>query len=172
MKSRFALIVALVFGAAALRLLPHPPNFEPIGAIALFAGAHLASKRWAFLIPLTALFFSDLLIGFHDQMPVVYGAFALIVCLGFMLQERRSAGPIGAAAVAGSTLFFILTNFGVWAFGSLYPKTLAGLGACYVAAIPFYGYTVAGTLFYTAVLFGGLALAGRKISRLAPSVSS
>jgi hypothetical protein len=166
MKPRMAVLIGMIFLAAGLRLIPHPPNFEPIGAMALFAGAHLAGKRWPFAIPLLALFLSDILIGFHDQMPIVYGAFALMVCLGFALRNHRTAGPVTAAALGASALFFILSNFGVWAFGSLYPRTFAGLISCYVAAIPFFAYTVAGTLFYTAVLFGGFALAERKIPRM------
>lgn len=172
MKPRFATLTVMIFAAAILRLLPHPPNFEPVGAIALFAGAHMAGKRWAFIIPLAALLLSDVFIGFHDQMLVVYGAFALVVCLGFSLREHRTAGPVAIAALAGATLFFVLTNYGVWAFGSLYPRTLAGLVSCYVAAVPFFGYTVAGTLFYSAVLFGTFALAERKITQLAPAPSS
>ena len=171
MKPRLATLTVMIFAAAILRMLPHPPNFEPIGAMALFAGAHLTGKRWALMIPLAALFLSDVFIGFHDQMLIVYGAFALVVCLGFSLREHRTAGPVAIAGLAGATLFFVLTNFGVWAFGSLYPKTLAGLVSCYVAAIPFFGSTVAGTLFYTAVLFGTFALAESKITRLALSPS-
>lgn len=163
MRPRIVLLVGMIFGAAALRLVPHPPNFEPIGALALFAGAHFEKKSWAFVVPLAALLLSDLVIGFHTQMPLVYGAFALIVCMGFTLREQRTFVPVLTSAVAASVLFFVVSNFGVWALDSLYPKTLAGLVTCYIAAIPFFSNTLAGSVFYAAVLFGGFALAERKI---------
>lgn len=163
MKPRFTLIVAMIFGAAALRLVPHPANFDAIGALALFGGAHLGDKRWAFLIPLAALFLGDVIIGFHAQMPLVYGVFALMVCMGFALRERRTPLSVAGVAVAASILFFVVTNFGVWALDALYPMTFQGLVTCYVAAIPFFANTLAGNLFYSAVLFGGFALAERKV---------
>ena len=169
MKPRFALVVAMVFGAAALRLLPHPANFDAIGALALFGGAHFTEKRWSFLIPFGALFLSDLILGFHAQMPLVYGVFALMVSMGFALRERRTALPVAGMAIAGSVLFFLVTNFGVWAFDGLYPMTLQGLVACYVAAIPFFQNTLLGNLFYAAVLFGGFALVEKKLPVIAPA---
>ena len=172
MKSRLLLLTGMIFAAAGMRLLPHPPNFESIGALALFAGAHFDDKRWAFILPLAAMLLSDAVIGFHAQMPVVYGTFALVVWLGFYLRERRATLPITGAAVAASTLFFVLTNFGVWAFDGLYPRTFEGLVVCYVAAIPFFGNTLAGTVFYAVLLFGGFALAERKIAVFAPATRS
>ena len=168
MKPRMALLVSMIFAAAALRLLPHPSNFEPIGALALFAGAHL-EKRRAFLIPLLAMLLSDAVIGFHTQLPLVYGAFALIACMGLSLKGRVTASAVTVSAFAASLLFFALTNFGVWAFDSLYPHTMTGLIACYVAALPFFANSVAGTLFYSALLFGGFALAERKLPAFAPA---
>ncbi len=161
MIARALLLVILIFSAAAARLVPHPPNFAPIGAMALFGGACFADKRWAFAVPLAAMLVSDLVLGFHRLMPVVYGSFVLIVCVGFWLRKRRALVPIGAAAMSSSLLFFAATNIGVWALGSLYPKTWQGLVACYVAAVPFFWNTLLGDLFYSAVLFGGLALAER-----------
>ena len=172
MKSRLGLLIGMIFAAAGMRFLPHPPNFESIGAIALFAGAHFDDKRWAFVLPLAAMLLSDAVIGFHAQMPIVYGTFALVVCMGFFLRERRTALNIAGAAAAASTLFFVITNFGVWAFDGLYPRTFEGLVVCYIAAIPFFGNTLAGSLFYTAVLFGGFALAERKITVFAPATHS
>jgi hypothetical protein len=158
-KTRLLVIGGMILAAAASRLIPHPPNFSPITAIALLGGACFVEKRWAFVVPLAALLVSDVLLGFYRLMPVVYGSFALIVCLGFWLRSRRTAVPIALAALAGSLLFFIVTNFGVWALGTLYPKTTDGLLACYVAAVPFFQNTLLGDAAYTAVLFGGLALA-------------
>lgn len=167
-RIRFLALVGMIVAAAASRLTPHPPNFAPIGAMALFGGACFASKRMAFLVPVAAMLLSDLAIGLlsgdlslglHRLMPVVYGSVALIVCLGFWLRRRRNAVPIAGAALASSILFFVLTNFGVWALGSWYPKTWDGLVARYVAAIPFFHNTLLGGAVYSTVLFGGLALA-------------
>lgn len=182
-RIRFLVLAGMILAAAASRLIPHPPNFAPIGAMALFGGACFVSKRMAFLVPLAAMLLSDLAIGllsgdlslgFHRLMPVVYGSFALIVCLGFSLRRRRKLVPIAGAALASSVLFFALTNVGVWALGSLYPKTWEGLVACYVAAIPFFRNTLLGDAVYTTVLFGGLALAEKGLPALrepAPAVS-
>jgi len=166
---RVLLWTSLVLAGAILRLLPHPPNFEPIGALALLSGAHAEKKHWAFIFPLAAMLLSDVVIGFHDQMLLVYGSYALIAWMGLALRQRKGALPVAAAAIAASILFFILTNFGVWAFGALYPKTPEGLVACFIAAIPFFANTVAGNFFYSAVLFGGFALLERKVPALAPA---
>lgn len=158
-RIRFSVITGMILAGAASRLIPHPPNFAPIGAMALFGGACFTRKRWAVVVPLAAMFFSDLVLGLHRLIPVVYGSFALIVCLGYWLRTRRKLGPIAVATLGSSVLFFVLTNFGVWALGSWYPKTWAGLVACYVAAVPFFRNTLLGDAVYAALLFGGLALA-------------
>src|SRR5262249_34833653 len=132
MRARLAVLITIVFSAAFFRLMPHPPNLTPIAAMALFGGAYFGDKRLAFLVPIAALFVSDLGLGFYSQMPIVYATFALIVCIGFWLRQRRTLLPIAGATLASSILFYGMTNFAVWAFGSLYPKTLAGLLACYV----------------------------------------
>ncbi|MCH8882483.1 MAG: TonB-dependent receptor [SAR324 cluster bacterium] len=167
-RARFWLAAGLVLAAGIVRLLPHPMNFAPIGAMALFGGAHFPKKRWAFCFPLAALFAGDLaqhLVtgrGFHELMPAVYGSFAAVVLLGFLLRSRRGMLRIGVAACAGSALFFAITNFAVWAMLDTYPPTAAGLAACYLAALPLLGNTLAGDLSYAALLFGGFALAGRR----------
>ena len=166
LKPRLLVLIVMVLAAALSRIIPHPPNLTSISAIALFDGAYFSDRRLAFLVPLTALFLSDLIFGLYSHMEVVYLSFALIVCIGLWLQKRRSAIHIAGAALASSVLFFLLTNFGVWAFESLYPKTIEGLIACYVAAIPFFQNTIQGDLSFTAVLFGGFALLERSFSRL------
>lgn len=166
---RFLALAGIVLTAAMARLLPHPPNCTPIAAMALFGGASFAGRRAALFVPLLAMYLSDLVLGFfvydfgwyHGSMPYVYGSFALIAGLGLWLRRRRTPLRIAATALAGSVLFFLITNFGVWAGGSLYPKTAEGLIACYVAAVPFFRNTLAGDAFFTAVLFGGFALAER-----------
>ncbi len=161
LKPRFLTLVAIILAAAATRLLPHPLNFAPITAMALFGGAHFSDKRLAFVVPLVAMFLSDLILGLHMLMPVVYLSFAVIVGIGFLLRGRKRILPVAGAAVTGSLLFFILTNFGVWLLGPGYPRTMAGLTGCYIAAIPFFQNTLLGDLFYTGVLFGGFAFAER-----------
>ena len=158
LKPRLLLVVTMIMAAAASRLVPHPPNLTAVTAMALFGGATLADKRLAFLIPLSALFVSDLVLGFHSQMLVVYGCFAAVVCIGLWLQKHRSAPLIAGAALGSSILFFGVTNFGVWAIDGMYPLTWQGLIACYTAAIPFFRNTLEGDLLYTLVLFGGFAL--------------
>jgi TctA family transporter len=165
-KTRLTVLAGMILAAAAFRILPHPPNFSPIAAIALLGGSQFADKRLAFLVPLTAMLLGDLVLGLHALMPVVYGCFGIIVCLGFWLRRRRNAPRIVVAALASSVLFYLLTNFAVWASTNLYPKTIAGLTACYVAAIPFFWNTLAGDCLFTAVLFGGLALAEWRLPRL------
>ena len=166
---RLIALVSAVLAAALFRLVPHPPNFSPIAAMALFSGAYFGRKGLAFAAPLGAMLVSDAVLGFHSGMPVVYGSLALIVVLGWLLTAKRSAGRIAAAAVSASVLFYLVTNFGVWALGDMYPKTLAGLGACYVAALPFFQNSLAGDLVFTALLFGGFALAERWLPALRQS---
>ena len=160
-------LIGVVCVAAVLRLVPHPPNFTPIAATALFGGAYFASRRVAFVVPLLAMYLSDLFLGFfvydfgffNAQMPFVYASFAMTVCLGLVIRHHRRPLQIAAAALTGSLMFFVVTNFGVWATGTFYPKTANGLATCYVAAIPFFRNTLAGDVVYTIVLFGGFALA-------------
>lgn len=158
LRPRHEALIAMILAAAVSRLIPHPYNFAPIGALALFGGAQFADKRLAFLVPAAALFLSDLVIGLYSHMEWVYLNFALTVCLGLWLRQRRGALRIAAASLAASVLFFVVTDLGVWLNDALYAKSLAGLLACYAAAIPFFGNTLLGDGFYCLVLFGGLAL--------------
>lgn len=164
--SRLIALLSAIAAAAALRLVPHPPNFSPIDAMALFSGAYLGRRGIAFVAPLAALLLSDLVLGFYAGMNFVYASVALVVVIGWSLSSRRSAGRVGVAAIAGSASFFVITNFGMWLFSGFYPPTRAGLEACYVAAIPFFQNTLAGDLFYTVLLFGGFALLERAVPAL------
>lgn len=164
--SRLLAILIAIVGAAALRLVPHPPNFTPIGAMALFSGAYLGRRGVAFVAPLAALLLSDLFLGFYHGMAFVYATTSLVVVIGWWISSRRSSLKVVAAALASSVTFFVLTNFGMWLFSGFYPLTAAGLAACYVAAIPFFQNTVVGDLFYAGVLFGGFALLERAIPAL------
>jgi len=139
--------------AVLMRLLPHLPNFTPIAAMALFGGVYL-NKRYAFIIPLTAMFASDIFLGFHQAMPYVYGSFILAGMIGLWLKKHKSAKNIICASLISSILFFLITNFGVWAAG-WYPKTLNGLLESYLMGIPFFKDTVFGDLVYSGMFFGG-----------------
>jgi len=162
----FVFPALIIVGAALLRLVPHAPNFAPIGAMALFGGAYLP-KRWALVLPLAAMFLSDIFIGFDgvDGRAAVYGSFLLIGLLGIWLGNHKSAANIIGASLAGSLLFFLITNFTVLYTESLYPRTWAGLLESYTMALPFFRYTVLGDVFYTAVFFGGFELAVRMVKK-------
>jgi len=168
---RLITLLSAILGAAALRLVPHPPNFSPIDAMALFSGAYLGRRALAFVAPLGALLLSDLVLGFYHGQATVYFSVALIVMIGMAALSGRSPVRIGAAAIASSVLFFAITNLGMWAFSGFYPRTFGGLEACYVAAIPFFQNTIAGDLFYATLLFGGFRLAELLIPRLAQSAA-
>ena len=161
---RLVAIVTMIAAAVVSRLVPHPWNLTSVGAVALFAGAYLEDRRLAFLVPLGALFLSDLVLGFYQGMAVTYLAFALIVGLGLWLGRHRTPLRIARATLAGSVLFFVLTNLGVWTFGAMYPHNGAGLLACFTAALPFFRGTLIGDASYSLILFGGFAL----LERMAP----
>ena len=164
--TRLIALLSAIAAATALRLVPHPPNFSPIDAMALFSGAYLGRRGIAFVAPLAALFLSDLVLGFYHGVATVYATVALIVVIGWWLSSKRTPLRIGAAAIMSSVTFFVITNFGMWLFSGFYPVTYAGLVACYAAAIPFFQNTVAGDLSYTVLLFGGFALAQQLMPRL------
>ena len=169
MTSNHARLIALLSAivlAAALRLVPHPPNFTPIGAMALFSGAYLGRRAVAFVAPLGAMLLSDTVLGFYSGMWVTYLAVALIVLVGWVALSRVSVLRVAAAALASSIVFFVVSNFGTWALSGMYPHTAAGFSACYVAAIPFFQNTVAGDLFYATLLFGGFAIVEHAAPRL------
>jgi hypothetical protein len=165
---RTLLALALIALAAALRMAPHPWNFTPVGAMALFSGAVLKDRRLAFLFPLVALFAGDIFIGFHKLLPIVYASFLVNVAIGLWLRDRRTIARITLATLLGAIQFFIVTNFAVWQFLSGFPHTASGLAACYVAGIPFFWNTLAGDAVYAALLFGGYALAERMLPALRP----
>ncbi|MEF8816569.1 MAG: DUF6580 family putative transport protein [Salinibacter sp.] len=171
---RFAVLTGVVLLAAAARLLPHPPNVTPIAALALFGGAHFANRWTGLGVALGALLLGDLVIGVHALVPFVYGGFAAIGVLGFWLRSDRSVGRVAGATVAGSLLFFLVTNFGMWWLFDTYPPTAAGLWACYVAGLPYLANSLAGNAVYVTALFGGVALLKRGVPALrsAPSAAS
>lgn len=155
---RLITVLSFIAFAAIVRALPHPWNFTPIGAMALFSGAKLGRNWQAFLYPLVALFVGDVFVGFHRLMPIVYLSFCISVLIGLLFRRSQSPGRIGLATFLGAVQFFLTTNFAMWTISTIYPKSLAGLFACYLAGIPYFWHTLAGDAFYVAVLFGGFAL--------------
>jgi len=170
---KFGIIVLMVVAAAATRFMPHPPNFTPIGGMALFGAAHFAKKYWAYLIPFLALWLSDLILN-----NVVYSspdgftwitsfglwnfaAFGMIVFLGSNILKKINLPNIIGASVIGSLVFFLITNFGIWASDPLnmYADNIAGLTAAVAAGLPFFWNTLAGDIVYVGVLFGGYEIA-------------
>lgn len=166
-KPKILVLLAFMVVAGVLRALPFPPNFAPIGAMALFGGAYFADRRMAFLLPLVVMLFSDFILellyltgmrqygGFHEQMICVYLAFVGMVFIGRLLKNRVNVFSVTAASFSASVLFFVVSNFGVWAMSSVdYTHDFSGLVNCYAMAIPFFRNTVLGDLFFCALMFG------------------
>ena len=160
-------IIILILFASFSRLIPHIPNFTPVGAIALFGGAYFKNKFHAFLIPILSLFISDLIINnlflsayfkeftfFYSGFLWQYASFILIILIGIFILKKFNFKKLLITTIGSSLIFFIITNFGVWISGSLYSKDLLGLISCYTMAIPFYKGTLLGFLFYSFLLFG------------------
>ncbi|KAB2925491.1 MAG: hypothetical protein F9K22_03260 [Bacteroidetes bacterium] len=164
-KRSLAVGMVLVLLAAASRLIPHPMNFAPITAIALFGGFYF-DRRFAPVLPLAALVLSDAVLGFYDGILWVYGSFLLVTGIGMAAQAKRSVGVVAGSTLAGSVLFFIVTNFGVWQSGLLYPMTTQGLVDCYIAAVPFFRNALAGDVVYVTALFGLYEVAKRYVPGL------
>jgi hypothetical protein len=150
-------IITLIIAGLMTRLLPHPANITAIGAIGLFSGARHGVRKGMLLTGLT-MGISDAVLGFHPLMWATYGSFFAAVILGAVLLRRRTVLRVVTITTMSGVLFFIVTNFAVWTQGLLYPKTLTGLIACYIAAIPFLRNSLIGDLFYSTVLFGLEAL--------------
>src|SRR3972149_11572039 len=162
------LCMFLILLAVVSRLLPHPPNFTPLAAVGLFAGAYLGARIF-WRVPGTALLVSDMVIGVYPPvvMVFVYGAFILCAYIGrAFLHERHSLLRLGGATLSGAVIFFILSNLGDWLTGLNYPLTLDGLLDCYIMAIPFFRNTLLGDLFYVACLFGVYAMCSRMLCNL------
>lgn len=173
-------VIVLIVAAAAMRLLPHPANIAPIGALALFSGAYLHS-RFAYAVPLAALFLGDLQLGLYHggTMAAVYLGFLASALVGRgLLHERGGAGEPGsghrrdrggrvvAAVGAGAFVFWLISNFGVWLF--FRPLTATGFAQCYMDALPFLGRSLLGDALYATLLFGGYQLARWRLTRHTP----
>ncbi|QQG42259.1 MAG: hypothetical protein HYV90_00685 [Candidatus Woesebacteria bacterium] len=159
MLKRLATPITFILIGAVARIIPHVPNFAPIGAMALFGGAYM-NKKQAFLLPVLAMILSDFIVGF-DSLPMrltVYGTFLMMVVVGIWLKKNLSLKNVFISSLFASVLFFMTTNFSVWIFGSMYPHNIGGLGESYFFAIPFFRNTLLGDLFYSGAFFGGYEL--------------
>lgn len=168
---RTLVLVGMIALAVAVRLLIFfvpgalPYNFTPVEAIALFGGAYFSDRRLAFIVPIAAMFLADLVIGLHPLVPVIYGCIAASVVLGFGLRDKVSALRVAGYGVAGSLLFFVVVSFVEWLIGDT-DFCRAGIVSCYLAALPFLKNWLAGTLLWSAVLFGGFELLKQRWSTL------
>ncbi len=150
----FAIILIGLFS----RFIAHPANVAPIAALALFSGLYLKNK-YALFLPLIALFLSDLAIGFYGPtMIAVYASFLLVGAIGIILQKKKNVLTMILATLTGSVLFYVITNFSVWLFSTMYPHTLSGLLSCYTLAIPFFRNTIIGDAVYVLIFCGGYEL--------------
>lgn len=177
----------IIFTAALLRLVPHLPNFAPIGAMALFGGTYL-SKKYSVPAIIATLLLSDYLLLYvnpfipnwidfktlysptaliHSTTPFVYGSFLLNVLIGWFIAKRKSAPTVVGASLVASIQFFLVTNFGVWAMGA-YSRGIDGLIQSYIMGLPFFKYTIMGDLFYTALFFGSYEIAASIILKAKP----
>lgn len=148
------LILLLLVAVAVARLIPHPYNFTPIGAFALFSGAYITDKRFM-LLPLVALLISDLFIGLYTLtvMATVYLGFATAALAGrLILARRRTPARFVGGVLAGAVLFYLISNLGVW--WVFWPRTVTGLIECWNFGLPFLLRSVAGDFLYGAVIFG------------------
>ena len=150
------IITILISLGIMTRLLPHPPNFSPIAAIAIFGALYLP-KRLCLIIPITAMLVSDIFIGFYNPfiMLAVYSGFILSAIIGLLIRKNKKFHTVLGGTILGSFIFFLLTNAAVWIFGTLYPHNLAGLIESYELAILFFRNSLLGDLFYVGILIGG-----------------
>ena len=173
-------LVGLIILAAFSRIIPHMPNFSPLGAIGVFGVAHFSKKWLGVLIPITATWLSDLFINnviyakyttsfvwFYDGFYWQYGSYILIAIAAIFIVKKVNVQNVFTGALASSAIFFLISNFGVWISSTSYPHTFSGLMTCYAAGIPFIKGTILGDLFYAAILFGSYAFAQYKVPALA-----
>ena len=149
-------VLVIILFLAFSRLIPHPPNFTPLGAMALLAGANFKDIRVALLIPIIAMLISDAMIGLHSSMLYVYGSVVLIIVSSHLFIKKCTLLTMGLGALASAVVFFLTTNFGAWLSHEMYPRTLEGLQQAYVAGIPFFRNTLMSNLLFTAVGFYAL----------------
>ncbi len=176
---RFGALLLITLLAAFSRLLPHPPNFAPIGAMALFGAAYFSKRSLALVIPVVSMWLSDLLLNntlysqyfehftwFYPGFYWTYGSFILIGFAAFLVLKKVRIQTLLPASLLASVIFFVVSNFGVWVSAGIYPYDFNGLISCYIAGLPFLKNTLLGDLVYTGVLFGAFELAHYHIPAL------
>ncbi len=156
------IVYLLIIAGFAMRLVPHLPNFVPVVAIAIFAGAYL-NKRTAVILPLAIMVLSDLIIGLHDVILYTWGSFLIIGIINTWMRNRVSVRNVFLSTVFSSLIFFVITNFGVWL--TWYPHTAQGLTDCYVKAIPFFRNSLLGNFAYVLVFFGSYEFAKKVLEK-------
>lgn len=164
---KFWALTLMILAAAFTRLIPHYPNFTAVGAMALFGGAYFSKKYLAFIVPVAAMLVSDLFLGFYSGMWVVYASFLVIVVIGMQIGQNKKPGRVLMASVTASVSFFLVTNFALFPPNTMYPQNLTGIMESYVAAIPFFSYTLIGDLFFVGIMFGAFEIAKAKFPALA-----
>mgnify|MGYP001559821266 FL=1 len=157
--AEFIIALSFILLGVVFRIIPHIPNFTPIAAMALFGGVYF-SKKTAFVLPVSAMFISDIFLGFYDLkiMAAVYLSFIFCVVLGFWLKKNKKWHTILGSSLLTAFIFFFITNFAVFAFTPWYAKTFSGFLQCYLMALPFFKNSLMGDIFYTAVFFGAYEL--------------
>lgn len=169
--------VLLVLFAAFSRLLPHPENFAPVAAAAIFAGLYM-NKRYALLIPVAATFLSDIFLGLYPYVLWVYGTYILIALINIGMRNRyesftgfRKAGMLYGATLFSSIIFFIVTNFGVWTSGLYYEMSFSGLMTSYAAALPFFRTSLLADIVYITLMAGIYSIVMRMLKQPVPQES-
>lgn len=167
----------LILASSLYRVWPERPfGFAPQWAMAVFAGAVIKDKKWAFLLPLLSMLISDTLYqilynngtsqiwGFYKGQWSNYLLFAALTVFGFLIASRTTVTKVLAASLAAPSAFFLLSNFMVWIGGGGYsrPKTFEGLMMCYTDGVPFYQMSLLATPVFSAVLFGVYFLANQR----------
>ena len=133
---------------ALSRLIPHPPNFTPILGMAVFSGAVINHKLVAYVIPLAAMLLSDLYLGFHASMPIIYFSLAICVLIGTFIEVRVTTLNSFLSISLGVLAFFLITNFMVWYGSGMYEFSISGLMTCYFMALPFVQNTFISSILY------------------------
>lgn len=155
-KTHAVWITGVIILLAMFRLVPHPPNVTPIAAMALFSGAVFGNRVLAYLVPLAAMWLSDLVLGLHTTILYVYAGVAITVLIGSTLQNI-TIFRVGTVAVLASIVFYLLTNFGAWLHHDMYPQNATGLLQAYVAGLPFLRNALLANLVFAYIVFYGLA---------------
>ena len=167
-RNKYILIsVLIVITALSNIFLSNIPNFSPIAAVALFSGFYFSNKKLALVIPISCMLISDLIIGFHSLLWAVYLSFSLIVVLGFFM-KTTSPKKVMLNSIWSSILFFLITNFAVWATGTYYSKDLSGLTLCFTMGLPFFKYTLLSSIIFSTVLFGGFEIINQLTAKYLP----